>query len=190
MIYRGSSFPAVVWFGSSLIPFPLLSRQHVVSLSQSSCVSPVGHIDGTGGGNGAKSYDRREKAWAAINHSIPSGICNVCIYIDITALTYLRDTGIEIVNTKYVLQIIHTDTWMWKLGLRPPQFLFWKYINRIFFAVCNLLSMNLKVFFFFVSERCSPQPVPAQMLREGPAGEGRRLDCRWDRILDQKDQQK
>jgi hypothetical protein len=28
-----------------------------------------------------------------------------------------------------------TNTWMWKLGLRPGQFLFWEYINRNFFAL-------------------------------------------------------
>ncbi len=27
------------------------------------------------------------------------------------------------------------DTWMWKLGLRPAQFLFWEYINRNYFAL-------------------------------------------------------
>ncbi len=31
-----------------------------------------------------------------------------------------------------------TDTWMWKLGLRPAQLLFWEYINRNFFAVHGL----------------------------------------------------
>jgi hypothetical protein len=64
---------------------------------------------GAGDGRGAKSYDR-EKAWPSINHSILPGTYNVCIYIDIKALTYLRDTGIEIVNTKFVLQIIQGYT--------------------------------------------------------------------------------
>jgi hypothetical protein len=47
MIYRGPGFLAVVWFGSSTM-HPL-SRQKFVSLSQSSCVSPVELTDGRGG---------------------------------------------------------------------------------------------------------------------------------------------
>jgi hypothetical protein len=64
MIYRGPGFLAVVLFGSSpCTPF-------VVSLSQSSCVSPVELTNGRGG-RGAKTYDD-EKAWPSINHSILS----------------------------------------------------------------------------------------------------------------------
>ncbi len=76
MIYRRPSVLAVVWFGSSPTPFPL-SHQLVISLSQSSCVSPVELIDGGGGGGGGgrgtKSYDR-EKAWPSIIHTILSGM--------------------------------------------------------------------------------------------------------------------
>ncbi len=45
------------------------SRQQVVPLSQSSCVSPVNLTEWGGGGRGAKLYGR-EKAWSSINHSI------------------------------------------------------------------------------------------------------------------------
>ncbi len=48
MVYRGPGFLAVAWFGSSPAPSPLF-RQQVVSLSHSSCVSPV---DITYGGDG------------------------------------------------------------------------------------------------------------------------------------------
>ncbi len=44
-------------------PFP----QQVVSLSKSSCVSPVKHTDGREGGRGAKSYNRK-RAWSSRNH--------------------------------------------------------------------------------------------------------------------------
>ncbi len=60
MIYRGPVFLAVVWFGSSPTPSHLF-RQQFVSLSQSSCVSPVlliQGIEGGGGGKGAKSTTR------------------------------------------------------------------------------------------------------------------------------------
>ncbi len=40
MIERGPGSLAIIWFGSSPTPFPPLSRQQVVFLSQSSCVSP------------------------------------------------------------------------------------------------------------------------------------------------------
>ncbi len=60
-------------FGSSLTTSSL-SRQQVVSLSQSSCVSPVELTEG----GGAKSYDR-EKARSSINHSIVSAI-RKCIF--------------------------------------------------------------------------------------------------------------
>ncbi len=48
MIHRGPGFFVVVRFGSSP-PLPVLSRQQVVSLSQSSRVSPVELTDGRGG---------------------------------------------------------------------------------------------------------------------------------------------
>jgi hypothetical protein len=35
-----------------------------------------------------------------------------------------------------------TDTWMWKLGLRPRNSFFWEYINRNFFAVYLRRSMR------------------------------------------------
>ncbi len=74
MIYRGPGFLDVVWFGSSPTLSPL-SRQQVVSLSLSSCVSPVNLTDwreiGGFGGGGAKSYEG-EKVWSSINHSILS----------------------------------------------------------------------------------------------------------------------
>jgi hypothetical protein len=52
---------------------PPLSRLQVVSLSQSSCMSPVELTDGkgVGGWRGAKSYDC-EKYWSSIYHSILS----------------------------------------------------------------------------------------------------------------------
>ncbi len=73
MIYRGPGFHAILWFGSSSTPSPLSSKQ-IVSLSQSSCVSPV-ELTGRWGkgryGGGAKSCDS-EKAWSLINHPILS----------------------------------------------------------------------------------------------------------------------
>ncbi len=74
MNYRLPGFLAVVWFGSSPHPVPLFHQQ-VVSLSQSSCVSPVELTDGRGRGmvgGWAKSYDG-EKAWSSINQLILSG---------------------------------------------------------------------------------------------------------------------
>jgi hypothetical protein len=55
----------------SHILLPFFSRQQVVSLSQSSCVSPVELAEGGERELGAKSYDR-EKAWLSRNHSILS----------------------------------------------------------------------------------------------------------------------
>jgi hypothetical protein len=76
MIYREGL--AFLW-SYDLSPAPpllSLSRQQVVSLSQSSCVSPVELSDGRGGRRGrgggrGKSYDR-EEAWSTINNSILS----------------------------------------------------------------------------------------------------------------------
>ncbi len=65
-------------------PLSTLSRQQIVSLSQSSCVSPVAFTDGRRGEgvSGAKSYDC-EKAFDFINHStvwvtptISTGFCH------------------------------------------------------------------------------------------------------------------
>ncbi len=50
--YEEPSFLAIVQFGSA---FPHLSRQQVISLSQSSFVSPVQLTDGTGGRGRARS---------------------------------------------------------------------------------------------------------------------------------------
>jgi hypothetical protein len=60
MICRGPGFLAVVLLGSSPTPYPPFSRQKLVSLSQSSCVSPVELTDGRGGEPGAKIIPPRE----------------------------------------------------------------------------------------------------------------------------------
>ncbi len=79
IIYRGLGFLAVRWFGSSpTFTSPPSSSQQVVSLSQSSYVSPVELTDGIGGGwggRGAKlpNLTNREKAFPSINLSILSG---------------------------------------------------------------------------------------------------------------------
>jgi hypothetical protein len=52
-----------------LLPDPL-SRQQVVSLSQSSIVS---HVEGGEGVGEELNYKKGEKAWSSINHSIFSG---------------------------------------------------------------------------------------------------------------------
>ncbi len=63
MIYRRTGCLAVVWFGSYPTPYYHLSRQRVVSLSQSSWVSLVKLTDGEGGGG---RWWRRRKP----NHQI------------------------------------------------------------------------------------------------------------------------
>ncbi len=72
MIYRGPGFLAVVHIIRLLAMHPSFppSLQQVVSLSQSSCVSPV-ELTGGKGGRGAKSYDG-EKTRPSINNSIIS----------------------------------------------------------------------------------------------------------------------
>jgi hypothetical protein len=73
MLYRRQAFLAVVNSPTPFSPFPI-SRLHVVSLSQFSCVSPVELTVGRGGrgdGGGVKAYDG-EKAWSSVNHSIPN----------------------------------------------------------------------------------------------------------------------
>jgi hypothetical protein len=75
MIYRLQGFFDVVNSPTPFSKFPI-SRQQDVSLSQSSCVSPVELTvrrggGGRGDGGGAKAYDG-EKAWSSIYHSIPN----------------------------------------------------------------------------------------------------------------------
>jgi hypothetical protein len=76
MVYRGSGFLDVVFFGSSPTPYP--PHPSVITLSLSSYVLLVELTDGEGGGGGrgAKSYDG-EKAWSSTKHSILSGV-NSC----------------------------------------------------------------------------------------------------------------
>ncbi len=80
MFYRGPSFLTVVLFGSLPHPFPPLSRQQVVSLSQSSFVSPVELTDGRGDGRGARSYERQDSL--ALYKSMDSLLTYllVCLY--------------------------------------------------------------------------------------------------------------
>jgi hypothetical protein len=67
-IYKGPSSLVVVWSGSSPTPSPL-SRQQVVSLSQSSCESPVQLTDGRRGGGRrwARSQIVRRRESLALN---------------------------------------------------------------------------------------------------------------------------
>jgi hypothetical protein len=75
MYYRGPGFLAVI-----PPPLPPPNKQ-VVSLFQSSCVSPVEFTDGRGGGKGegAKLYDG-EKPWSSIYHSILSAYSGMFLY--------------------------------------------------------------------------------------------------------------
>jgi hypothetical protein len=60
-----------------LRPLPPLSRQQLVSLSQSSCVPSVKLIDGREGGDGVGEepyHTTASKPWPSINHSILSGL--------------------------------------------------------------------------------------------------------------------
>ncbi len=74
MIYRGSGFLAVVWFGSSRIPLPLApaskrDRWHTGRLRKREKMLIE---EGRGGGRATESYDRK-KAFSYINPSILSG---------------------------------------------------------------------------------------------------------------------
>ncbi len=57
MLYRGPGFLAVAWFGSSPTPSPPFPSDIVVSLSQSSSVSPFELSDGRGRG-GRRGWTR------------------------------------------------------------------------------------------------------------------------------------
>ncbi len=76
--YREPGFLAVVRFGSSPTAPPPPNPS--LSLSQSSCVSPVELTDKTRGGGGAKLYGR-EKCWPSINHSILSEKTSTNFYV-------------------------------------------------------------------------------------------------------------
>ncbi len=60
------------------------------------------------------------------------------IYVSVSDL-YIPMIGPPILQqnrgTDVVIYKSFTDTWMWKMG---TQFLFWKYINRIFIVVCKV----------------------------------------------------
>ncbi len=42
---------------------------------------------------------------------------------------------------KYIIRSHLTDTWMWKLGLRPRIFLFWEYLFQIF-GILSILAVH------------------------------------------------
>ncbi len=81
MIYGGPGFLSDVWFGFSLKPLILpLSRQQVVSLSQSFCMSPIELTDGGGG-----QIIRRRESLVLCNHAIFSG--KLCEWEDVGRTT-------------------------------------------------------------------------------------------------------
>ncbi len=78
-IYRGPGFLAIVWFNSTPTPSPPFSRQQVVSLCLSSCVSPVESLlMGKGEGRIEPNHTMQE-AWPSINRSTLSGV-HRCLY--------------------------------------------------------------------------------------------------------------
>ncbi len=79
------------------------SANCTVSLTQSSCVSPVELTDGRGragrGGGEAKSYNI-EKAWSSINHSILYGL-ETSLYFVSCSLTSLCDPLPQTINERF-----------------------------------------------------------------------------------------
>jgi hypothetical protein len=72
----------------------LLSRQQVVSLSQSSCVSSLLTEEGEGVGMEPNHF-QSEKAWPAINHSILSAACTYTVLYICMACTAHQDSSIS-----------------------------------------------------------------------------------------------
>ncbi len=71
MMNRVPGFLAVVWFGSFTTLFFPLPPESCLSLSRSSCVSPIELTDGRGGGGrGGANQNDGGKALSSINHSI------------------------------------------------------------------------------------------------------------------------
>jgi hypothetical protein len=79
MIYRGPG-TRLSRRRMTLAPPPPISRRQVVSLSQSSCVSPVELTDGGGGVGGVPNAYDNEKAWTSKNHSILSGRKDIILH--------------------------------------------------------------------------------------------------------------
>jgi hypothetical protein len=115
----------------------LLSRQQVVSLSQSTCVSPVELTDGKrggGGGQGAKSFES-EKAWPYINHSILSAACTYTVLYICMACTAHQDSSISMysdVHTNIVRMLSEEE-------LRELQCFFVSYVAVRYISVSKYI---------------------------------------------------
>ncbi len=98
---EGPGFLAVIWFGSSPNPFPL-SRQQVISLSQSSCVccrSSLLTVEVEERVGEESNHTTAEKAWSSINHSILSGRECFCLSARVELVSSVYTWGHNSQNT-------------------------------------------------------------------------------------------
>jgi hypothetical protein len=118
-------------------PFLPLSHQQVFFLSHSYCVSPVDLTERSGGGRGAKSYNR-EKAGPSINHSI----CSAVAVSD--QASQVRE-ALEIINTAQLAATTESREGAKKLALQQQVTIIPLHIDNLFYIYnfCFILTSHL-----------------------------------------------
>jgi hypothetical protein len=89
-------------------PLPLISRQQVVHLSQSFCVSPVPLAEGGGGGRAWSRILRAHEAWpSTINHSMLSEMLSYILLIAESADKFLLVGGWDLTVHSFSCRFRH-----------------------------------------------------------------------------------
>ncbi len=101
-----------------------------------------------------------------------SGNCSASVACNFHFHVSVSDSYIPRIGRRWIVGIYKslTDIWMWKLGLWPRNFFFWKYLFRIFGIGCLQCDLLWLTCFYFLAEAtvaqriCLSQLVPASRL--------------------------